>query len=121
MAEIGDYVPLIAKLLAKTKESRIEWKATVDQQTFLCVLDGRYSFEIQKTRSASGTPIRRLAMKDSEAEDVFHKTAYTPANTTSDENDALFELLDELYERARMTALKIDAKLRDANSILDRI
>jgi hypothetical protein len=60
-------------------------------------------------------------MKDREEGEVFANSAFFPTDWTTAENDELFQVLDDLYERARRIALNIDKKVSDINSILDRL
>jgi hypothetical protein len=121
MAGITDYLPLMAKLLARTKDRKIEWKGTYDSSTFICALEGQYSFEIEKDKTSAGTWYRKLTMKDKEQEEVFVARAVSPTNDTSRENDELYQTLDNLHEHARRVALDIDRKVSDVNNILDKI
>src|SRR5882762_1782507 len=110
MAGSSDYVPVIAKLLQKTKDGKIEWKGTYESTTFLCILEGEYTFEIEKSQRSGGAYID-LKMKDREDGEVFALRAITPTADSSQQNDNLFLLLDDLYDRARRVALDIDKKV----------
>jgi hypothetical protein len=121
MSTITEYLPLIQKLVEKTKERKIEWKGTYESTTFICVLEGQYTFEIEKGKTSSGNSYRRLSMKDAEEGDVFALRATSPSSSSSDENDLLFSLLEEMYDRARIIALNIDKKVNAVNDILDKI
>jgi hypothetical protein len=117
----AEFFPLITKLLEKTKERKVEWKGTYESTIFICALEGEYSFEIEKSKTSSGTGIRRLTMKDGEQLEVFIEVAYFPGENTSVENDNLYEMLDAMYESARRVALDIDKKVSDVSNILDKI
>ncbi|SRR6266404_2349145 len=121
MAAITEYLPVISKLLEKTKDRKIEWKGTYDSTTFICALEGEYSFEIEKAKSSGGNWYRKLTMKDREQGEVFVARAISPTSNSSAENDALFQTLDELYEQARRVALDVDKKVSDVSNILDKI
>jgi hypothetical protein len=121
MAQVVDYLPVVMKLLAKTQARKIEWKGTYDSTTFICAIEGEYGFEIEKGKLTNGRLYRKLTMKDKEQVEVFVERAFLPSEESSQKNDELFEVLDELYERARMTALDIDKKLSEASDILDKI
>jgi hypothetical protein len=121
MAATTEYLPVITKLLQKTKERKIEWKGTYESTTFICALQGQYSFEIEKARFSSGTWYRKLTMKDREEGEVFVARAVVPTDTSSNDNDQLFQMLDELYERARRVALDVDRKVNEISDILDTI
>jgi hypothetical protein len=117
----AEFLPLITKLLEKTRERKVEWKGTYESTTFICALEGEYSFEIEKGKTSSGTAYRRLTMKDGEQLEVFIETAYLPTQNTSMENDNLYEILDAVYESARRVALDIDKKVSDVSKLLDKI
>jgi hypothetical protein len=121
MAAITEYLPVIAKLLDRTKARKIEWKGTYESTTFICALEGEYSFEIEKRKFSGGNWFRSLTMKDKDGEMVFVAQAFAPDSETSIENDQLYTTLDELYEQARRIALDIDKKLTDVSEILDNI
>jgi len=122
MATSNEYLPVISKLLARTKERKIDWKGTFESTTFICALEGQYSFEIEKGKTArTSTPYRSLTMKDSGQAEVFVANAFVPSNESAIENDNLFALLDELYEQARRIALDIDKKVNEVTNILDKI
>jgi hypothetical protein len=121
MPRMVEYTPLIDKLLEKTRQRKVEWKGTYESSTFICVLEGEYSFEIEKGKYSSGSWFRRLTMRDKEAEEVFVMRAVDPGAATSMENDELFATLEELYNRARTVALNIDRKVEAASNILDKI
>jgi hypothetical protein len=121
MANPNEYVPLMSKLLEKTKERKIDWKGTADDTTFICALEGQYSFEIARYKASSGIWYRKLTMRDKEQAEVFVARAYVPTPTSPSENDQLFQTLDNLYEYARRIALDIDQKVNDVSNILDKI
>jgi hypothetical protein len=117
----AEFLPLITKLLEKTKERKVDWKGTYESSTFICALEGEYSFEIEKGRTSSNSAYRRLTMKDGEQSEVFIETAYYPSQNTTLENDNLYETLDAMYESARRVALDIDKKVSDVAKLLDKI
>jgi hypothetical protein len=121
MAAFTEYLPVISKLLAKTTERKIEWKGTYESSTFICALEGEYSFEIEKGKSGSGNWYRKLTMKDREEGEVFVARAIFPTQNSSNENDELFQTLDDLYEQARRVALDVDKKVNAVSDILDKI
>ena len=117
----NEYLPLIQKLSDKTVARKIEWKATYEPTTFICALEGEYSFQIEKSATAGGNPYRRLTMKDKDNVEVFVAFALSPTSNTTDENDELFPILVDLYEQARRIALNVDKKLHDVSNFLDTI
>ena len=121
MASKTEFLPVITKLLEKSKEGKVDWKGTFESSTFICALDGAYSFEVEKDRTQGGMSLRRLTMKDKNQEEVFVLRANTPTPQSSQENDQLWLVLDELFERARRIALDVDQKVSEVNKILDKI
>ena len=120
MSNKSEFLPLVIKLLAKTKDRKIDWKGTYDSLTFICALEGEYSFEIEKG-TASGSSLRILTMRDREQGEVFVLRATSPTPSSPPENDAIFQVLEELFENARRVALDIDKKVSEATNILDKI
>src|ERR1700682_4375024 len=108
MAQNDDYLNTARRLLEKTAEQKVAWKETFEQTTFASVLNGKYAFEISKTRNGY-----RLVMKDEAETDMFTLYARYPTEDTSAENDEAHSVLEPLYELARRKALNIDQKLSD--------
>jgi hypothetical protein len=121
MAATSEYLSVISKLLEKTKDRKVEWKGTYDSTTFICALEGQYSFEIEKAKSSGGVWYRRLTMKDRDQAEVFVTRAFAPSSNSTVDNDNVFQTLDQLYEQARRIALDIDKKVNDVSNILDKI
>jgi hypothetical protein len=120
MPNLNENVPLVAKLLAKTKEGKIDWKGTYDQSVFICVLDGQYTFELDKGKTAAGLGFQKLIMKTGD-EEVLTVRARSPTQSSPRQEDEMFELLGELYDSARRIALNIDQKLNAVSNILDNL
>jgi hypothetical protein len=121
MSNLDEYLPIITKLLAKTKAGRVEWKGTFDSTTFICALEGEYSFEVERGKNSSGVWFCKLTMRDSSAADIFVLRAFAPTQTSSQQNDETYQVLDDVYDSARRIALDIDKKLADVSDILDKI
>jgi hypothetical protein len=117
----NEYLPLIGKLLDKTIARKIEWKSTYDSAIFVCALEGEYSFEIEKGQNSSGNFYRKLTMKDKDNGEMFVASAIVPTSATTNENDQLFQILDDLYDQARRVALDVDKKVNEVSNILDKI
>ena len=43
-----NYQPLIAALIEKTKEGKIDWRETVQEESFIAAVRGRMTFEIRR-------------------------------------------------------------------------
>lgn len=122
MPEENEFMPVMMKLLERTMAGRVEWKGTFESTTFICSLQGEYSFEIVARVDLGGDPLSyRLTMTDKNQQAVFIVDACTPSGDTSSENDRLYEVLAALYERARRAALDVDKKVKDVADILDRL
>jgi hypothetical protein len=117
----AENLQVVNKLLEKTKERKIEWKGTYDSTTFICAIEGEFSFEIEKGKTTSGRGFRRLTMKDREDGEVFVERAIAPSTDTSMSQDRVWDILDDLYEQARRVALDIDKKVSDVTNLLDKI
>ena len=115
MALNDEYVAFAQKLLDKTEVGKVPWQATYDAAVFVAVLD-EYSCEIRNERAGY-----TLTMKDKADIEMFSLTGYTPTVDTSPAVDRIHNLLEELYERARRTALDIDKKVAKASSFLDKL
>lgn len=121
MATNIEFLPMVEKLFEKTKAGKIEWKPTYDSATFICVLEGEYSFEIEKSKSDSGSIYCGLTMKDKDKDTVFVAQAFRSTPTTTAENDQVYSVLAELFERARRIALNVDKKVNEVKNILDKM
>jgi len=119
MPDVDTYLPVVSKLLQRTSEGKIEWKGTYESSIFICAVEGEFSFEIERTQTTRGAWARRFTMKDAAGEEVFVMRAISPTSETSHENDKRWEMLDDLYERARRIALNIDKKVADVSKVLD--
>lgn len=121
MAQPTEFLPIVEKLLDKTRQGKIEWKPTYEEMVFICAIEGQYSFEIKKGLTSGGAGFRKLTMKGTGEEELVVFRAAYPTQQTSTENDRLFEQLDELYDRARRLALNIDEKVQNVSAILDKL
>lgn len=121
MSKAAEYVPIAQKLFDRTTQGKIEWKETYESGVFICALDAGYSFEVSKGRASDGSATRTLKMRSEGDEPIFSIRAFQPDSTSTSENDQIYELLDELYDRARRIALRIDAKVGEVSGILDKM
>jgi hypothetical protein len=115
MAIEKEYLDVIQKLRDRTEEGKVRWRDTYDQNTFITTLE-RYSFEIRKSRNTYS-----LTMKDGGETELFELIAVEPDPDTSAENDKVHILLEDLYTRARRTALNVDQKVADVKNFLDNL
>ena len=117
MPSNSDFIPLVTKLLTRTRENKVVWKGTYEADTFVCVLEGGFTFQVERGASNS----RKLEMTDSASATIFRMRAVEPDPETDQDNDQQWEPLEELWERARRAALDIDKKVNEASKILDKI
>jgi hypothetical protein len=114
MPEEIDETEILQRVLQKTKDGKLGWQKTVEEQTFVCVVEGDYTFSISFFEYEGD---HRIAfwMTDKENEEVFRVVGLYGSMSQVGKN------LTELYDKARSLALDIPRKLREAASILDRI
>jgi hypothetical protein len=115
-----DFLPIIEKLLARTREGKVAWKGTYDSNAFLSVIEGGFAFQIENT-TVNAFESRRLTMTDPTSETVFKIRVTEPTQDTTQDNDKIFRVLEELWESARRAALDIDKKITEVSRILDNI
>lgn len=112
MPEDTDYAPLIERLLSKTRDGRIDWKAGSGDDTFYCNVD-KYLFMSQK----SGVENYYLRMYEGQSQVLVIAARKHAAGRI----DTFFTALSELFELARQRALKIDLKVNEALGLLDKL
>jgi len=130
-SDLSEYKPIIDKLIEKTRQRRVEW--TESLEGFKCTLgtpapkvgliaqlgsshDQSFSFTIGVIgRYDSG---RVFTMLDEAGKELFRVVSNDLP--TSPEEEEVSNLLEELYELARRQALKVDEKLGDALTLLEK-
>jgi hypothetical protein len=118
----SDYLPIIKKLLERTKQGRVRWHGGLD--AFSCTLGSEKKEDtLEFTLSTVATSlisydILFLIMKDTNGNELFRVEANDLPTTPSEEETS--SLLHELYDLARRQALRVGEKLELASSLLDR-
>jgi hypothetical protein len=109
-----EYLPVIEKLLGKSRQGRLPWE-TAHYRQFRCTLD-QYTFAVSQTDSGYS-----LNMLDSDQNEIFSINVQDEVLFMKPENETLYNELTELYELARRKALKVDEKLAGVSALLDRV
>jgi hypothetical protein len=120
MSEFTEYLPIVIKLLERTREQKLEWQVQgVDR--FECVLNesrqSAFKFSLSAIESRGG-PSVFLYMFDSSGHQIF--VINSLGLPTNPEEEKLSDTLVDLYRHVRRKALKIDEKLRMAEDLLDK-
>jgi hypothetical protein len=114
MPEEVEVAEILQRVIQKTDEGKLGWQRTVNDTTFICVVEGDYTFSIQRF-AHEGNDRVAFWMTDNENDEVFRL-----AGGYGFPLDPGYSLT-QLFDKARMAALDIKRKLREAASILDRI
>ena len=118
----AEYVPIIRKLLERTKQGRVQWQGGLG--AFSCTLGSEKKEDtLEFTLSTAATSlinydVRFLVMKDIKGNELFRVEASDLP--TSRQEEEISSLIYELYDLARKQALKVDEKLGLASTLLDR-
>jgi hypothetical protein len=106
-------VELLNRLSAKTKEGSLDWKKTADDNT-LQVSFRKNSVQLQKTKLPTANPSYSVALLDGEGNVVeeFHD-AELDQDKFGQTDQHFYELMAEMYERARRRAYGADKVLSE--------
>ena len=107
-----NYVEIIDNLVQKTDQGKLGWKPTVEENAFICVLEGEFTFRIIRF-DYQGTDRCVFSMTDKGSAEIFR--------LASDRYDFYFDKLAQLHEAARRYALDVERKVKRVSDILDRI
>ena len=100
----SDFESVFDLLLQKTKESKLAWRETASESTFIAAVKGQRTFEISaKGRELGKAPI--LTVRDDRGKVVFRSSARSRAGW-------------QLFEHARRAAAGADAKLEETLELL---
>ncbi|SRR5712692_197963 len=118
----SEYRVIIQKLLERTRQGRVQWQGGLS--TFYCRLGSETSSAIKFTLSSSATrdinyDMRFLVMEDHNGNELFRVESNDLATSAGEE--AVSNMINELYELARRQALKVDEKLEWASDLLDHV
>jgi hypothetical protein len=138
-ADFSGYKDVIKKLLEKTRQGRVEWKADGHLNSFWCAILGPpepslnsladllnksknkeekcFSFTVSTSGADDSQPV--LRMRDKADAEIF--SIVSNDLPTSPEEEEVSQMIDEIYELARRQALKVDQKLVLASTLLDRV
>ncbi|MBZ5567826.1 MAG: hypothetical protein LAN64_08240 [Acidobacteriia bacterium] len=113
-----NYDPVINKLLDKTEAGTLPWKPTFDEDTFIVALEGEVTFEVSRVEDGGFA----FSMKDKDGKKIIDMTSHKREQYHQDyvPDDGYFEKISRLFEAARVTALEVEKKLNDAQSLLDK-
>jgi hypothetical protein len=115
MQAIIEYDPVVTKLLEKSQLGRLNWEKS-PLGGFFCEIEGEYTFESKRTEDGY-----ELTMRDSAGDEILSITGEQAIVYDHPKKEELFNMLRDLYELARKTALSIDEKIATAAGLLDRI
>jgi hypothetical protein len=118
MNDIIESIEIVAKLLHKTDEHKLEWQTHFDG--FICALNqdhGDSSFEFIISKGARADSVF-LRMVDAQGQEIL-AVASTPLPTSPPE-ERLSDLMESLYESVRRQVFRVNEKLRTASELLDR-
>jgi hypothetical protein len=120
-SNLAEYLPIIRKLLERTKQGRVQWEGGLG--SFRCKIGSEGENALRFTLSVRSTPNinydRRFLVMEDQKDELFRIESNDLP--TSVEEDEASIMIDELYELARHQALKVDEKLEQASTLLDRV
>jgi hypothetical protein len=96
----------------KTEQGKLGWKPTADENAFICVLEGEFTFRIVKF-VYEGDDRCVFSMTDKANNEIFADSG-SPGGFW-------FRKLAELHEVARRSALDVEDKVNKVTDILKRI
>lgn len=113
----AEYKEIIEKLLEKTRQRKVEWEQAFSN-SFQCTVasPNTDSFLFTVFADEGGQALR---MSDQDRNTIF----FVRSNDlpTSPEEEEVSQMIEEIYDRARRQALKIEQKLELASTLLDRV
>jgi hypothetical protein len=128
MSEGNEYLPVIQKLLERTREGKVAWEESsssfgvisegVSSTSFRAVVKS-YTFVISKMEDQGDIKIT-LRMLDDRGAEIFEiQVADDPV--TLGRNRQMVSELKELHELARRKALNVEAKIGEVSGFLDQL
>lgn len=118
----GEYKAVIKKLLEKTRQRKVDWEQAYSS-SFRCTLPGgpeSFHFTISySTGSNFEAESFTLRMSDQGENVIFE--ASTNDLPTSPAEEEVSQMIEEIYDLARRQALRVEHKLEQASSLLDRV
>jgi hypothetical protein len=121
-----DYGPLIEALFTKTREGKIDWRETAEDESFLASIKGAMTYEVRRDGNwceltakdrrgrtifrVSQPYLLRLSDQDVNTEDSDRRSAETAVSA-----------LGLLHSAARRIALRIDEQLKSSLELLEKL
>lgn len=116
MIEPLEYKEVLQKLLEKTKAGRVSWTEGGRDQ-FQCELDNKYKFVVWRTEEKFGARMEESYSSNS----LFFIEAEEEIYYRDEGQREMFQLLSDLFELARRSALDVPGKLASVANLLDQI
>ncbi len=115
----SEYKAVIEKLLEKTRDKRVQWERTTPG-SFRCGLGSERGKSVYFTVTWNIVNDFRYAlqMEDAEGNEIFE--IVSSDLPTSETEEEILNMIEEIYRLARRQALKVDKKLDEALTLLDQ-
>jgi hypothetical protein len=115
---MAKYDAVIKKVIDKSEAGTLPWKTTYNDNSFILALEGEVSFEVSRLDFGGF----QFVMKDKDGKSIIDLTAHNRKKFQDEdwvEEDVYFADIKRIFEAARVTALEVNKKLNDAESLLD--
>ena len=112
MARPLNYDEIIDNLVQKTEQGKLSWNPTAQENAFVCVLEGEFTFRIVRFPYQNEERVA-LSMTDKSNSEIFLLAASV--------GELFYEKLGDLHEVARRAALDVEGKLNQVSDILKPI
>jgi hypothetical protein len=112
MARPLNYDEIIDNLAQKTEQGKLSWSPTSQDDAFVCVLEGEFTFRVVKFEYRNEERVA-FSMTDKTNSEIFQLAASF--------GEAFYQKLNNLHEVARRAALDVEVKLNQVSDILKRI
>ena len=114
MAEKEANSQLLQGVLEATKQGKLRWEATETADAYRSTIEDTSIVASKKSRPSA--IIYSFSMRDSAGNELVGESARK--SSYSGRTDADFEMLEDLYERARRSAFDVDSKVNRVLQIL---
>jgi uncharacterized cupin superfamily protein len=108
-----NYDEIIDGLSQKTEQGKLSWKPTVDDNAFICVLEGEFTLRIVKF-PYDGQERVAFSMIDKGNSEVV-------ALSVGENDELRYRKLADLHEVARRSAFDVEGKVKKIKDILGRL
>jgi len=112
MARPINYEEIIDNLAQKTEQGKLSWSPTGQENAFICVLEGEFTFRIVRFEYQNEERVA-FSMTDKTNTEIFQLAASL--------GERFYQRLADLHEVARRSALDVEVKLNQVSEILKRI